>query len=222
MQLCNPKILLFSFTFSAAISNDQNIKILEPVKPWMIPPCLQPPPQKLLPEHAQTLERYAWESFDPHSQGICRHSAHTFPLFFQSMSFYEWVVQWKWFLLFSDVPAWERLPAPAVCGGEFQTLVQVPGYQISRTKMSFSKPSGTFKGHFSFTSFTILNVSLKKYNAGCYLGRNLNCDVFVLSWPGTCFADGVSGEGHRVSEVSSNWTLVSDLKYPFPSSSMEY
>uniref|UniRef100_A0A8C2WMI3 Coagulation factor VIII associated n=1 Tax=Cyclopterus lumpus TaxID=8103 RepID=A0A8C2WMI3_CYCLU len=28
----------------------------------------QPPPQKLLPEHAQTLERYAWESFDPHSQ----------------------------------------------------------------------------------------------------------------------------------------------------------
>lgn len=32
---------------------------------------LQPPPQKLLPEHAQTLERYAWESFDPHSQGEC-------------------------------------------------------------------------------------------------------------------------------------------------------
>lgn len=30
---------------------------------------LQPPPQKLLPEHAQTLERYAWESFDSHSQG---------------------------------------------------------------------------------------------------------------------------------------------------------
>lgn len=30
---------------------------------------VQPPPQKLLPEHAQTLERYAWESFDPHSQG---------------------------------------------------------------------------------------------------------------------------------------------------------
>lgn len=30
---------------------------------------MQPPPQKLLPEHAQTLERYAWESFDPHSQG---------------------------------------------------------------------------------------------------------------------------------------------------------
>lgn len=29
----------------------------------------QPPPQKLLPEHAQTLERYAWESFDPHNQG---------------------------------------------------------------------------------------------------------------------------------------------------------
>lgn len=29
---------------------------------------VQPPPQKLLPEHAQTLERYAWESFDPHSQ----------------------------------------------------------------------------------------------------------------------------------------------------------
>nr|XP_023663489.1 factor VIII intron 22 protein-like [Paramormyrops kingsleyae] len=27
-----------------------------------------PPPQKLLPEHAQTLERYAWESFDSHSQ----------------------------------------------------------------------------------------------------------------------------------------------------------
>uniref|UniRef100_A0A3B1IXY3 Coagulation factor VIII associated n=1 Tax=Astyanax mexicanus TaxID=7994 RepID=A0A3B1IXY3_ASTMX len=30
---------------------------------------LEPPPQKLLPEHAQTLERYAWESFDSHSQG---------------------------------------------------------------------------------------------------------------------------------------------------------
>uniref|UniRef100_A0AAZ3RZI2 Factor VIII intron 22 protein n=1 Tax=Oncorhynchus tshawytscha TaxID=74940 RepID=A0AAZ3RZI2_ONCTS len=29
---------------------------------------LEPPPQKLLPEHAQTLERYAWESFDPQSQ----------------------------------------------------------------------------------------------------------------------------------------------------------
>uniref|UniRef100_A0A8C6MIQ4 Coagulation factor VIII associated 2 n=1 Tax=Nothobranchius furzeri TaxID=105023 RepID=A0A8C6MIQ4_NOTFU len=29
---------------------------------------LEPPPQKLLPEHAQTLEKYAWESFDPHSQ----------------------------------------------------------------------------------------------------------------------------------------------------------
>uniref|UniRef100_A0A8C1C2I3 Coagulation factor VIII associated n=1 Tax=Cyprinus carpio carpio TaxID=630221 RepID=A0A8C1C2I3_CYPCA len=29
---------------------------------------LEPPPQKLLPEHAQTLERYAWESFDSHSQ----------------------------------------------------------------------------------------------------------------------------------------------------------
>ncbi|XP_067354794.1 40-kDa huntingtin-associated protein isoform X2 [Channa argus] len=29
---------------------------------------LEPPPQKLLPEQAQTLERYAWESFDPHSQ----------------------------------------------------------------------------------------------------------------------------------------------------------
>uniref|UniRef100_A0A3Q3BHE2 Coagulation factor VIII associated n=1 Tax=Kryptolebias marmoratus TaxID=37003 RepID=A0A3Q3BHE2_KRYMA len=32
---------------------------------------LEPPPQKLLPEHAQTLEKYAWESFDPHSQGPC-------------------------------------------------------------------------------------------------------------------------------------------------------
>ncbi|XP_051560472.1 40-kDa huntingtin-associated protein-like [Myxocyprinus asiaticus] len=29
---------------------------------------LEPPPQKLLPEHAQTLERYAWGSFDSHSQ----------------------------------------------------------------------------------------------------------------------------------------------------------
>lgn len=29
---------------------------------------LQPPPQKLLPEHAQTLEKYDWESFDSHSQ----------------------------------------------------------------------------------------------------------------------------------------------------------
>ncbi|XP_078388224.1 40-kDa huntingtin-associated protein isoform X1 [Cetorhinus maximus] len=29
---------------------------------------LQPPPQKLLLEHAQTLEKYDWESFDSHSQ----------------------------------------------------------------------------------------------------------------------------------------------------------
>ncbi|XP_069470672.1 40-kDa huntingtin-associated protein-like isoform X2 [Ambystoma mexicanum] len=28
---------------------------------------LQPPPQKLLPEHAQTLEKYDWEAFDSHS-----------------------------------------------------------------------------------------------------------------------------------------------------------
>nr|XP_033785228.1 40-kDa huntingtin-associated protein-like isoform X2 [Geotrypetes seraphini] len=28
---------------------------------------LQPPPQKLLPEHAQTLEKYDWEPFDNHS-----------------------------------------------------------------------------------------------------------------------------------------------------------
>uniref|UniRef100_H3AAP3 Coagulation factor VIII associated n=1 Tax=Latimeria chalumnae TaxID=7897 RepID=H3AAP3_LATCH len=36
---------------------------------------LQPPPQKLLPEHAQTLEKYDWESFDSHSQGIWRGGA---------------------------------------------------------------------------------------------------------------------------------------------------
>jgi tetratricopeptide (TPR) repeat protein len=29
---------------------------------------LQPPPAKLLPEHAQTLERYSWEAFDGHGQ----------------------------------------------------------------------------------------------------------------------------------------------------------
>ncbi|XP_042523403.1 40-kDa huntingtin-associated protein [Dipodomys spectabilis] len=29
---------------------------------------LQPPPAKLLPEHAQTLERYSWEAFDSHCQ----------------------------------------------------------------------------------------------------------------------------------------------------------
>ncbi|KAM4819181.1 40-kDa huntingtin-associated protein [Thomomys bottae] len=29
---------------------------------------LQPPPAKLLPEHAQTLERYSWEAFDSHGQ----------------------------------------------------------------------------------------------------------------------------------------------------------
>ncbi|XP_075689736.1 40-kDa huntingtin-associated protein-like isoform X4 [Rhinoderma darwinii] len=28
---------------------------------------LQPPPQKLFPEHAQTLEKYDWEAFDSHS-----------------------------------------------------------------------------------------------------------------------------------------------------------
>uniref|UniRef100_A0A8C5BNI9 Coagulation factor VIII associated n=1 Tax=Gadus morhua TaxID=8049 RepID=A0A8C5BNI9_GADMO len=37
---------------------------------------LEPPPQKLLPEHAQTLERYAWESFDPHSQGFIYAECH--------------------------------------------------------------------------------------------------------------------------------------------------
>ncbi|CAH6779839.1 LOW QUALITY PROTEIN: 40-kDa huntingtin-associated protein-like [Phodopus roborovskii] len=30
---------------------------------------LQPPPAKLLPEHAQTLEKYSWEAFDGHGQG---------------------------------------------------------------------------------------------------------------------------------------------------------
>ncbi|ELR53659.1 Factor VIII intron 22 protein, partial [Bos mutus] len=29
---------------------------------------LQPPPAKLLPEHAHTLEKYAWEAFDGHGQ----------------------------------------------------------------------------------------------------------------------------------------------------------
>ncbi|KAM4798536.1 40-kDa huntingtin-associated protein [Urocitellus parryii] len=29
---------------------------------------LQPPPAKLLPEHAQTLEKYSWEAFDSHGQ----------------------------------------------------------------------------------------------------------------------------------------------------------
>ncbi|XP_069319863.1 40-kDa huntingtin-associated protein-like [Eulemur rufifrons] len=29
---------------------------------------LQPPPGKLLPEHAQTLEKYSWEAFDSHGQ----------------------------------------------------------------------------------------------------------------------------------------------------------
>lgn len=75
------------------------------------PSCVQPPPQKLLPEHAQTLERYAWESFDPHSQGICR---------YVDVLFSEGLV--NVFLLFSDVPARERLPAAAVCGGEFPTF----------------------------------------------------------------------------------------------------
>uniref|UniRef100_A0A6Q2YPU9 Factor VIII intron 22 protein n=1 Tax=Esox lucius TaxID=8010 RepID=A0A6Q2YPU9_ESOLU len=43
---------------------------------------LEPPPQKLLPEHAQTLERYAWESFDPHSQGF---PVFLFPLWISSL-----------------------------------------------------------------------------------------------------------------------------------------
>ncbi|XP_029071318.1 factor VIII intron 22 protein-like, partial [Monodon monoceros] len=29
---------------------------------------LQPPPAKLLPEHAHTLEKYSWEAFDGHGQ----------------------------------------------------------------------------------------------------------------------------------------------------------
>ncbi|XP_034505931.1 40-kDa huntingtin-associated protein, partial [Ailuropoda melanoleuca] len=29
---------------------------------------LQPPPAKLLPEHAHTLEKYSWEAFDSHGQ----------------------------------------------------------------------------------------------------------------------------------------------------------
>ncbi|EHB05904.1 Factor VIII intron 22 protein [Heterocephalus glaber] len=32
---------------------------------------LQPPPAKLLPEHAQTLEKYSWEAFDTHGQESC-------------------------------------------------------------------------------------------------------------------------------------------------------
>ncbi|XP_019062176.1 40-kDa huntingtin-associated protein-like, partial [Fukomys damarensis] len=32
---------------------------------------LQPPPAKLLPEHAQTLEKYSWETVDSHGQESC-------------------------------------------------------------------------------------------------------------------------------------------------------
>ncbi|XP_060039191.1 40-kDa huntingtin-associated protein [Erinaceus europaeus] len=32
---------------------------------------LQPPPAKLLPEHAHTLEKYSWEAFDSHSHDSC-------------------------------------------------------------------------------------------------------------------------------------------------------
>lgn len=104
------------------------------VQPFCFP--VQPPPQKLLPEHAQTLERYAWESFDPHSQGEYtlilakkqKRMNYIRWLFTGNVEIVSWIL-WVTFiwsgvntvlvLSFSDLPAWECFPAPAVGSGEF-------------------------------------------------------------------------------------------------------
>lgn len=105
-----------------------------PVQPFCFP--VQPPPQKLLPEHAQTLERYAWESFDPHSQGEytwtitrakrCKNSIQS--LFTEDAEIVSWMlwvaliwsrVNMHLVLSFSDLPAGECFPALAVSSGEF-------------------------------------------------------------------------------------------------------
>ena len=42
--------------------------ILSDIHANMLLLLLQPPPAKLLPEHAHTLEKYSWEAFDGHGQ----------------------------------------------------------------------------------------------------------------------------------------------------------
>lgn len=46
---------------------------------------LQPPPAKLLPEHAQTLEKYSWEAFDSHGQDSSGHLPEELFLLLQSL-----------------------------------------------------------------------------------------------------------------------------------------
>lgn len=46
---------------------------------------LQPPPAKLLPEHAQTLEKYSWEAFDSHGQDSGGHLPEELFLLLQSL-----------------------------------------------------------------------------------------------------------------------------------------
>lgn len=94
---------------------------------------MQPPPQKLLPEHAQTLERYAWESFDPHSQGKhtsifnCRENVCILVRRNPQKYIINLVNEIVWShvnmvldLSFSDPPAWECFPAPPISRGKFR------------------------------------------------------------------------------------------------------
>lgn len=103
---------------------------------------VQPPPQKLLTEHAQTLERYAWESFDPHSQGkytfisttafLHPRNSKTFLMYVGFLLRFQRVresceghlfevtsTRLLSSLFFSDLSPGECLPAPAISSGEF-------------------------------------------------------------------------------------------------------
>lgn len=130
------------------------IPIPIPTGSMVLPACffVQPPPQKLLPEHAQTLERYAWESFDPHSQGECtwtiigiKHMNYVPFLFTGTAENVQWIL-WVTFIWsgvntdlvrsFSDLPAWECFPAPAVSSGEFHHPHSCTVHRISWTFLS--------------------------------------------------------------------------------------
>ncbi|XP_037678073.1 40-kDa huntingtin-associated protein-like [Choloepus didactylus] len=53
---------------SAALGAFSDVLVRCEVSRVLLLLLLQPPPAKLLPEHAQTLEKYSWEAFDSHGQ----------------------------------------------------------------------------------------------------------------------------------------------------------
>ncbi|XP_045054590.2 40-kDa huntingtin-associated protein [Desmodus rotundus] len=64
-----PQIARFVATPSGALlSSSWEVVVRCEVSRVLLLLLLQPPPAKLLPEHAHTLEKYSWEAFDSHGQ----------------------------------------------------------------------------------------------------------------------------------------------------------